>query len=72
VADFLGSYNAILGWPCYAKFKANPNYAYLKLKMPGPNDVITVSSTFSHAFTCDHEHFELATVVINSSELLWL
>ena len=28
-----------------------------------------MSSAFSHAFTCDHKHFELATVVINSSEL---
>ena len=49
-----------------------PNYTYLKLKMPGPNGVITVSSAFSHAFTCDREHFELATAVINSSELLRL
>ena len=48
---------------------AIPNYTYLKLKMPGPNDVIIVSSAFSHAFTCDHEHFELATAVINSFEL---
>ena len=31
-----------------------------------------MSSTFLHAFTCDHEHFELATAVINSSELPWL
>ena len=49
-----------------------PNYTYLKLKMPGPNGVITVSSAFSHAFACDHEHYELATVVVNSSELPWL
>ena len=48
---------------------AIPNYTYLKLKMPGANDIITVSSAFLHAFTCDREHFELATVVINSSEL---
>ena len=48
---------------------AVPNYTYLKLKMPRPNDVITVGSTFSHAFTCDREHFELATAVINSFEL---
>ena len=48
---------------------AIPNYTYLKLKMPGPNDVITVGSTFSHAYTCDHEHYELATVVINLAEL---
>ena len=72
VVDFLGSYHAILGQPCYAKFMAIPNYTYLKLKMPRPNDVITMGSTFLHAFTCDREHFELATAVINSSELLWL
>ena len=72
VVDFLGSYHAILGRPCYAKFMAIPNYTYLKLKMPGPNDVIAVGSAFSHAFTCNREHFELTTVVINSSELPWL
>ena len=46
-----------------------PNYTNLKLKMSGPNGVITMSSAFSYAFTCDREHFELATAVINSSEL---
>ncbi|XP_066361289.1 uncharacterized protein [Miscanthus floridulus] len=51
---------------------AIPNYTYLKLKMSGPNGVIIVSSTFSHAFTCDHEHYELATTVVNSSKLLRL
>ena len=51
---------------------AIPNYTNLKLKMLGPNGVITVSSAFSHAFTCDREHYELATAVINSSELPWL
>ena len=72
VVDFLGSYHATLGRPCYAKFMAIPNYTYLKLKMPGPNGVITMSSAFSHAFTCDREHYELATVVVNSTELLRL
>ena len=45
---------------------AIPNYTYLKLKMSGPNDVITMGSTFSHTYTCDREHFELNTTVINS------
>jgi len=48
---------------------AVPNYTYLKLKMPGPNDIITVGSTFSQTYMCDREHFELATAVINSVEL---
>jgi len=51
---------------------AIPNYTNLKLKMLGPNDVITVSSAFSHGFTCDREHYELATAVVNSSKLPWL
>ena len=72
MVDFLGSYHAILGRPCYARFMAIPNYTYLKLKMLGPNSVITMSSVFSHAFTCDREHYELSTTVVNSSELLRL
>ena len=45
------------------------NYTYLKLKMPGPNGVITVGSTFLHTYTCDCEHYKLATAIINSTEL---
>ena len=40
--------------------------------MLGPNGTITVGSAFLHAFICDHEHFKLATAVMNSSELPWL
>ena len=42
IADFLGAYHAILGRPCYAKFKAVPNYTYLKVKIPGPHGIITI------------------------------
>ena len=69
VVDFLGSYHAILRRPCYTKFMAISNYTYSKLKMPGPNGVITMGSTFSHAYTCDREHYELTTAIINSAEL---
>ncbi|XP_066365076.1 uncharacterized protein [Miscanthus floridulus] len=34
VVGFKGTYHAVLGLPCYAKFMAVPNYTYLKLKMP--------------------------------------
>jgi hypothetical protein len=46
MVNFEGSYHAILGRPCYAKFMAVPNYTYLKLNMPGLNDTIMVSGTF--------------------------
>jgi hypothetical protein len=55
VVGFRGTYHAVLGRPCYAKFMAVPNYTYLKLKMPGPNGVITVGSMYRHAYECDME-----------------
>ena len=44
VVGFLGTFHAILGRPCYAKFMAIPNYTNLKLKMLGPHRVITVGT----------------------------
>ena len=46
MVDFPGSYHAILGRPCYARFMAIPNYTYLKMKMLGPGEVITVGTAF--------------------------
>ena len=34
---------------------AVPHYAYLKLKLPGPNSVITVSGNFQRSDNCDRE-----------------
>ena len=39
-------YHAILERPVYAKFMVVPNYTYLKLKLPSPNGVFTVSGSF--------------------------
>ena len=39
---------------------AVPNYTYLKLKMPGPKGVITIGSSFKHAYECDVECVERA------------
>ena len=43
IAPFSSDYHALLGRPAFACFNAIPNYACLKLKMPGPRGVITVS-----------------------------
>jgi hypothetical protein len=39
---------------------AVPNYTYLKMKMSGPNRIITVGSSIEHAFDCDVECVEHA------------
>jgi hypothetical protein len=60
----------VLGRPCYAKFIVVPNYTYLKLKMPGPNRVITVGPTYRHAYECDVECVEYAEALIADLESL--
>jgi hypothetical protein len=59
----------VLGRSCYAKFMAVPNYTYLKLKMPGPNEIITVGSTYRHAHECDVECVEYAEALAESEAL---
>jgi hypothetical protein len=70
VVGFRGTYHAVLGRPCYAKFMVVPNYTYLKLKMPGPNGVITVGSTYRHAYECDIEYVEYAEALAESEALI--
>ena len=43
IAPFRSGYQALLGRTAFARFNAVPHYAYLKLKMPGPRGVITIS-----------------------------
>jgi hypothetical protein len=70
VVGFQGTYHAVLGRLCYAKFMVVPNYTYLKLKMPGPNGVITVGSTYRHAYECDVECVEYAEALAESEALI--
>jgi hypothetical protein len=60
----------VLGRQCYAKFMAVSNYTYLKLKMSGPNRVITVGSTYRHAYECDVECVEYAEALAESEALI--
>jgi len=69
VLGFQGTYHAIIGRPRCAKFMAIPNYTYLKLKMPGPKGVITVSTSYEHAYECDIECVEYGEAVENTTEL---
>jgi hypothetical protein len=70
VVGFRGTYHAVLGRPCYAKFMVVPNYTYLKLKMSGPNGVITVGPTYQHAYKCDVECVEYAEALAESEALI--
>ena len=69
VVGFHGTYHAILGRPCYAKFMAVPNYTYLKLKMLGLHGVITVGTSFQCAYKCEVECCGHTTTIVASGEL---
>jgi hypothetical protein len=49
---------------------AVPNYTYLKLKLSGPNGVITVGSTYRHTYECDVECVEYAEALTESVALI--
>jgi hypothetical protein len=70
VVGFRGTYHAVLGRPCYANFMVVPNYTYLKLKMLGPNGVITVGSTYRHAYEWDVECVEYVEALAESEALI--
>jgi hypothetical protein len=42
VADFRSSFHAIFGRPMLAKFMAIPHHTYLIMKMPAPNEILSV------------------------------
>jgi len=49
---------------------AIPNYTYLKLKMLGPNGIITVSTTSQHAYQCDVECIEQTEALAESLSII--
>jgi hypothetical protein len=60
IMDWPLQYHAILGRPSFARFMVVPHYAFLVLKIPGPNGVITVKENFEVSDTCDKEFSKMA------------
>lgn len=53
-------------WPRFVKFMVVPSYAYLKMKMPSPNGVISVEGSFEQAYYCDQDYVAQAVIVLVS------
>ena len=43
IAPFRSGYHALLGRTAFTRFNAILHYSYLKLKIPGPHGIITIS-----------------------------
>ena len=60
IVPFRSGYHALLGRDAFARFHAIPHYAYMKLKMPGPNGVITVTSNADISLRAENKTAALA------------
>jgi hypothetical protein len=60
VANFEGTYHAILGRPALTKFMAIPHYMYLVLKMPTEKGVLTLRGNVYAAYTYEDDNFKIA------------
>jgi hypothetical protein len=69
VANFKPAYNAFLGRLVLTKFMTIPHYAYLVLKMRGPNIVISIKGDVKRAYDYDRESCETADMLQASTEL---
>nr|AAP53982.2 retrotransposon protein, putative, unclassified [Oryza sativa Japonica Group] len=63
VADLSLPYNAVLGRPALVKFMAAVHYAYLQMKMPGPNGPISVHGDLKVALACMEQRADRLAVV---------
>jgi hypothetical protein len=64
VVDISSPYHALLGRSALAKFMAVPHYAYLKMKLPGPKGVITISRCFIKSLECVRASSQLAEALV--------
>ena len=68
VVDLDSPYHALLGRPALAKFMADTHVAYLKMKMPGPNGVITISGNYRRSMDCASAGSALAESLVIAEE----
>jgi hypothetical protein len=68
VVDISSPYHALLGHPALAKFMVVLHYAYLKMKLPGPRGVITVSGCYKKSMECARANSQLAEAWVIGEE----
>jgi hypothetical protein len=68
VVDLNSPYHALLGRPALAKFMAILHYAYLKMKLPGPRGVITVTGCYKKSMECAKASSKLTDALVVTEE----
>ena len=67
VAPFSSGYHALLGREAFTIFQAIPHYGYMKLKMPGPNGIITLASDPDTALRAENKTAALALEALSEA-----
>ena len=67
VAPFGSGYHALLGREAFTIFQAIPHYGYMKLKMPGPNGIITLDSDLDIALRAKNKTTSLALEALSEA-----
>ncbi|XP_020186114.1 uncharacterized protein [Aegilops tauschii subsp. strangulata] len=68
VVDLSSAYHALLDRPALAKFMAVPHYAYLKIKLPGPKGLITVTDDYRKSIESARDGAKLAESLVVAEE----
>jgi hypothetical protein len=68
VVDLNSPYHVLLGRPTLAKFMAIPHYAYLKMKLPGPRGVITITGCYKKLMECAKASSKLTEALVVAEE----
>ena len=66
--DLESPYHALLGRPALAKFMISTHMAYLKMKLPGPNGIITIAGNYKRSLECASAGSNLAESLIIAEE----
>ena len=67
VAPFGSGYHALLGREAFTIFQSIPHYGYMKLKMPGPNEIITLVSDRDIALCTENKTASLALEALSEA-----
>ena len=67
VAPFNTGHHTLLGRDAFARFQAIPHYGYMKLKMRGPNGVITITSDPDLALRAEKKTTSLALEALSEA-----
>src|SRR4051812_30927624 len=68
VVPFKSVYHVIFGRGIFHTFMGKPCFVYKKLKIPGPNGIITVSGSFTKARDCEINEAAFAEAVLYSKD----